>query len=40
MRPALSAQFELTPHCQEPPPILGPLPKSGGGMSDVVADLA
>src|SRR5689334_13652065 len=31
MAVALSPQLLLTAHCQEPPPILGPLPKSGGG---------
>src|SRR5689334_4231425 len=31
MAPASSEQLPLTPHCHDAPPILGPLPKSGGG---------
>ena len=35
-----SEQLPEMPHCQEPPPIFGPLPKSGAGQEeDVVAEL-
>src|SRR5690348_14013229 len=33
MAPAESLQPVETPHCQEPPPIFGPLPRSGGGRN-------
>src|SRR5687768_16105906 len=31
--PALSEQLVDMPHCQDAPPIFGPLPKSGGGRN-------
>src|SRR6476469_941934 len=33
MAAAFWSHVGLTAHCQEPPPIFGPLPKSGGGRT-------
>ena len=34
--PSTSSQLDEMPHCQEPPPIFGPSPKSGGGQDQQV----
>src|SRR5690242_1048640 len=35
--PSVFGQAELIPHCQDAPPIFGPLPRSGGGRKSASA---